>query len=452
MAAPAGDAYAALERMVAARTGISRSNAQRERAGSAIRRVAGADPGAYLARVEADPDALDPLLDEITVGETYFFREPAQFEFLRDVALPGLLRRRRTVRVWSAGCATGEEPYSLAMLARDAGWSGRVQVLATDLSKERIARARAGRYGGWSLRGGFEEVVRKHTRRAGKGVVVSDAIRHSVEFRPLNLARDPYPREQDVILCRNVLIYLDRETIADVARRLVDALSEDGWLLLSASDPPIADLVPCTVVLTPAGIAYQRQRPVVAARTSPTPPSLSRPPRPSPAPAAPAPAAPRQQPRAIPAAAPAAEPRREEPRGADAAADLARVRALADAGRVAEAADACGRALERHPASAELWYLRSLLLAEAGRHREAVSAARRALYLDRALVVAHVSLATSLLRLGEAAAAGRAFAAAERLLAAMDPGAAVPGSGRETAGRVREMVRAHLRLAERDAA
>jgi chemotaxis protein methyltransferase CheR len=246
----------------------------------------------------------------------------------------------------------------------------------------------------------------------------------------------------DLVLCRNVLIYLSPEAVAAVGRRLIDSLSADGWLLLSASDPPLSGVVECETVVTPAGEAYRRRR----ARSS----------------AAALPAATRRTPmppvppetggaRSVERTAPP-PPDLAAPAAADAADDgaewEARVRALADEGTQEEAERACIAALELHPMRAGLSYLQAVLLLASDRCEEAAAAARRALYLDRSLVVAHLVLAQSAIRLHDRDGALQALRNAARLLASMPPEASVAGAPDETAGGMLSGVQLQLRLME----
>jgi chemotaxis protein methyltransferase CheR len=255
----------------------------------------------------------------------------------------------------------------------------------------------------------------------------------------------------DLILCRNVLIYFDADTVAAVAHRLLASLSEDGWLFLGASDPPLTDLVPCTVVQTGNGVAYRRAGHVAPRRKAPPPPPEVAPP----SFVEPAPALPDElqadvpdilpPPSAIRGEAVHAPGEREGERGDDERWAL-RVRALADEGRLEEAGRLCAGGLDRHRLSGELAILHSLLLAEAGRAGEAAAAARRALYLDRGLVMAHLAQARALARLDDQAGARRSLENARRLLAALPADAIVPASGGERAGHLIGAVRVQLRL------
>jgi chemotaxis protein methyltransferase CheR len=444
---PGGDEEIA--RLVSERTGLVFPPNRRAELGprvvEAMGRAGLGDPSRYLAALREDEGLFDDLVETLTVGETYFFREPEQFDVLRTTTIPSLLKRRAwagELRVWSAGCATGEEAYSVAILLRELGVA-HARVLGTDIAAGRIERAREGRYTRWSLRGVPDEVVRRHFRVRGKHYQLDREIRESVAFRPLNLLADGYPSlasgiwKMDLVLCRNVLIYLSPDAVAAVGRRLIESLSDDGWLLLSASDPPLGGVVECETVVTPAGVAYRRRRPRprAAAPLLPAAPPRRAAIRPTRA-ARPAP------PRGAPAAPPV-------PVADDGPAErAARVRALADQGKREAAERECIAALEAHPMHAELTYLQAVLLLASDRCEEAAVAARRALYLDRSLVVAHLVLAQSTARLHDRAAALRALRNAARLLASVPAGAGVAGAPGETAGRMLSGVRLQLQMLE----
>lgn len=446
----ASDAGPVHER-VRALTGLvfpeSRVGALRTGVAKGMKRAGTGDPETYLSRLEVEPTLLDDLVAEITVGETYFFRDAPQCRVIRDRVLPGLLHRRSRgpLRIWSAGCATGEEAYTMAILHAEAGAPEPARIVGTDLSRPALARARRGRYGRWALRGLTPEEVARYFRPSGSGFVLPPGLVGEVEFRYLNLAEDTYPSlasgisGMDLILCRNVLIYFDPETAAQVIRRLMDSLAPGGWLLLGASDPHPADPAPCEVVVTEAGLAYRRpEKGGPATRpgdiTSASADLLTSLPALPWVPAGPRPPEPR-------AAAPA-----DPAPSADLEAAVARVRSLANAGDLQAAGGACAAALDVHRTSAELTYLHGVLLVEAGRATEAAGALRACLYLDRTLAVAHLALGGALLRLGDTEGARRALRNAERLLASQPPDAQVPASDGERAGRLVAAARVKLAL------
>jgi chemotaxis protein methyltransferase CheR len=183
---------------------------------------------------DLDEAELDALIEALRVGETRFFRHAAQVEALERVVVPALARARaaaRRVRAWSAGCATGEEAYTLAMLLgeRLPGWTH--EVLGTDLSDEALARARAGRYPAAAI---DERRRRRWFRVDGEHVVVSPAL--AVRFERRNLLEPPPAGPWDIVLCRNVLMYFDASTRRDVVERLLDVLADDGYLLVGYAE------------------------------------------------------------------------------------------------------------------------------------------------------------------------------------------------------------------------
>jgi chemotaxis protein methyltransferase CheR len=260
--------FAAIADVVAACTGLIFPPARHAEFEQALERALPTprEPRRLLALLEKDDEVRETLVAELTVGETYFFRDSPQFTLLQDL-LPRLATEvmGRPIRIWSAGCASGEEPYSVAILCDQLGLADRVAILGTDLSRARLAAARRGVYRPWSFRGVPPEVVDRYFERRGVHHHIRPDLRQRVEYRYLNLAEDRFPSltagiwGMDVILCRNVLIYFDRETISRVAHRLVDTLARDGYLVLGASDPAIGELTDTVVTFTTGGLIYRRR-------------------------------------------------------------------------------------------------------------------------------------------------------------------------------------------------
>ncbi len=215
-----------------------------ERLGSADR----SGPEGYLERLErsaAGPDDIQALARQLTVGETYFLRNAAQFRALAEVALPERLEVRsghRQLRLLSAGCSSGEEVYSLAMIVRerlvDPGWN--VSILGVDVNASVLERAALARYSAWSLRETPEDVRRRWFQAVGREYVVDPAIRSAVRFEQRNLAdeeRDLWiPEAYDIIFCRNVLMYFTPERAREVVGRLARALAAGGYLFLGHAE------------------------------------------------------------------------------------------------------------------------------------------------------------------------------------------------------------------------
>lgn len=478
-------AFEAVTRLVGVRTGLVFTPERRVGVEQGIRRAmsrAGVStPSRYGERLADDPALLDDLVDELTVGETYFFREPEQFQFVRRVVLPEVRARRgpeHAIRAWSAGCSSGEEAYSLAILFEQEGQGGRSSLLATDISPAALAKARRASYGAWSFRGEAQAMAFPYLERSGNCQVVSERIRGRVTFATLNLARDDYPSPasgawgMDLIFCRNVLIYLDRATIREVARRLYGTLAPGGWLIAASSDPPLSHEAPFETVVTDHGVFY-RQGPATASDVvrswgyasigpllAPASPSalagvVHRPPRAVPqGPGGPAVA--RPSPRVVGVDEGLAAAREDLARG-DYAGAAERTRGLGDDPEACalhvralanldapEAERACAGAIARHPFSCELNFLRSQLLAELGRDDEACASARRVIYLDRSLAVAHFFLGTLLRRRGDLEGARRAYRNAHTLCASVPADEGLPLSGGEPAGRLARAARAEM--------
>jgi chemotaxis protein methyltransferase CheR len=457
--APLDPDVAAVLRLLGERTGLHFDPGRRATAAAGVRRAlvrAGAASCAdYLSLLQGDAQVFDDLVVDLTVGETYFFREPAHFDLVRREVLPDVRRRRsegHVCRAWSSGCASGEEAYSLAILLAEEWAGGPAYLLATDISRAALARAARARYGDWSLRGEGAARAGPYLDHRGQHHVVHERLRRCVTFEYLNLALDVYPSfatgawGMDLILCRNVLIYFDRETVGRVARRLFETLAPGGWLITASSDPPLASEAPYTSVLTPAGVVYRRpEAPVWTPRPPPrgpeSPPrSEEKPRRPEPQPApAPVPALPADVlAEARQAFAAGAYGRAAELTAgllADPAAAILQVRALANLDP-ARAEASCAEAAARHALSTELHYLHGVLLLELGRDQEAERALRRALYLDRSLAVAHLTLGALAARHGDREAARRAYRNARDLCTARPADEAVPLAEGEPAGRL----------------
>jgi chemotaxis protein methyltransferase CheR len=432
----------AIARLVGARAGLhfipSRQDSAEAGMRRAMKRAGLASLERYLELVCGSAAALDDLVSELTVGETYFFRDPAQFETIRRLVLPELrCRPDRPIRVWSAGCASGEEAYSLAMLFDQEGLANRLVLLATDVSRPALARARQAVYSPWSLRGGTAALPYLKQRDARH--VVDEKIRRRVTFAYLNLAQDDYPSpacavwEMDLILCRNVLIYLDETTVRRVASRLFRSLAPGGWLLTAASDPPLQERAPFTVVTTDAGLFYRRPREAWPGLESSEAPEQALPVTIAPVEETPSPGLPKTP--APATAEPDTTPPREDPVG--------RVRLLAGQD-VALAERVCADLAGRQPLCVELHYLHAVLLLALGRDEQAIRSLERVIYLDRKLAVAHFTLGVLLARRGQLSAARRAFRNAHEQCAARPVDEIVPLSEGECAGQVAAAAAFHI--------
>lgn len=200
-------------------------------------------------RSDASSGEWNALFVELTNGESYFFRDAGQFALLREQILPELIARNaasRTLKLWSAGCSSGEEAYSLAicldaLLPFQSNWN--VEILATDLSENALKKARAAIYGAWAFRNAPDDLRDRYFQKRDGNWVLDERLRRRVTFRQSNLRDETLPAagEFDLILCRNVFIYFRREAVAQVARKLCDALRVGGYLLTGHAE--LHDLV-----------------------------------------------------------------------------------------------------------------------------------------------------------------------------------------------------------------
>lgn len=383
--------------------------------------------------VRGDPDAVRAFSSAVTVGETYFFRDAGHFELLRE-RLRALAARRdgRAIRLWSAGCATGEEAYSMAVVAHETfgeRFSERVTVLATDLNPAFLTQAREGVYRAWSFRAAASLRDRWFAPH-GNAWRIAPALRRAVTFALFNLQdvlSPSAPRGFDVVFCRNVLIYFDRDTTARVARGFARALFDDGVLVTGPSDPLLPPDSGLVAQPTPAGLTWRRawaEAPVEPPRVLPPPPAALNDLR------APEPRAAR--PRSASRPRPSEPPReRERPPSPDLP---VRARALADAGQLTEAAHLLDRAIESDALCVELYILRATVRLGLGDPRGAAEDAARALLLDREAAFAHVLAATAAFETGDLRAGERHQRNARRALLQKPGDAVVPFAGAVTHG------------------
>ena len=195
----------------------------------------------YAEHLARTPDEFERLRDTLTINVTRFYRNPETWEQLRRGALPALLQRSRGhLRVWSAGCASGEEPYTIAMLLADAAaelarpeWFGSVRIDATDVDPVSLDRTRAARYADDAMVDLPPPLLQRWCTREGAEWVVDDALRRAVSVHVVDLGRDapPAPR-YDLICCRNVVIYFGRDVQERLFERFTNALAPGGYLVL----------------------------------------------------------------------------------------------------------------------------------------------------------------------------------------------------------------------------
>lgn len=387
------------------------------------------------------------LANHLTIGETYFWREPRVLEALEEWILPELIRvraRNRRLRIWSAGCSTGEECYSIAIALRRTlpvidDWD--IRILATDINTDTLRKAAVGRYGEWSFRNAPPWLIDEYFHRGSDGEFsILPEIRKMVDFAYVNLAEEEYPSQTngtsdlDMIFCRNVLMYSSSERAALIVQNLHRALVEGGWLIVGASELSQSLFRSFACVRFPDAIVYRKE---------------ANAPHPVAAPVLEAPIARESMVRQAEKSAfelRAGEP----PPPADALetrrASASSVRALADRGKLSDALALCEKAIVDDSLGAGLRYLEATILLELGREEEAVASLRGTLYLDPDHVPAHFTMGVLAMRRGDLVSGRRCLENALALLEARGDEDIVSESEGLTAGGLREIIREAMRM------
>ncbi|HSV28427.1 MAG TPA: CheR family methyltransferase, partial [Candidatus Omnitrophota bacterium] len=348
------------------------------------------------------------------------------------------------LRIWSAGCSIGPEPYSIAiLLKREFGLQIRdwhVSIVGTDINQKFLARARDGRYDEWAFRTTPDDVRRDCFEPAGKQWQIRPEFKSWVSFQYHNLIRNRFPSildnitAFDIIICRNVVIYFSPETVAELVPRFRETLVDGGWLVMGHAEPNQDLFRSFHTVNVPGAVLYQRVDAPVAAPAPILAPCA--PIRPAAAPVA-LPTKPRPVARPTPSPPPAPAP---------ASADLAAVRALADRGQWEDALKSCDRLIENNNLDARLHFFRALVLEQMGNNDESEKSLRRSIYLDRHFVLAHYHLGLFLQRRSESGAAVRSFRNVLMLLDRLGDDFAFTDGDNITAGQLRETVVMHLKI------
>ncbi|MDY0088671.1 MAG: CheR family methyltransferase [Coriobacteriia bacterium] len=379
----------------------------------------------YFELLSADESEFQELMSLLTINETSFFRFPAQFEALRSVVVPEILEGRsaamRTLRVWSAGCSTGEEPYSIAMTLLEAGIESlgyRVEVLGTDVSRVALERAKEGLFPPRALLNIPSEVIERYFEPTASGHQVRDRLRDVVSFRYQNLVKEPYPTAilggWDIIFCRNVTIYFRIESTRRVLHNLFESLNPGGYLFIGHSEtltgiidrfetvdiggvflhrkPSSSEPPPFSGAGEGGGrIAHQGSQQTVAAppkgtRSDPTGHDAA--------------TARERQAAAADARPPALEDAHEQ---------LLAARTYADDGDFAAARERAQQALCVDPLLASAYYLLGLISLRSGSSDQAIAEFKRTLYADDSFVLAHLNLGNLYRNQGEYSSACRAY-------------------------------------------
>lgn len=190
----------------------------------------------FFDAIDRDKDVLNEFLDRMTINVSEFYRNRKRWEVLEKKLLPKLLEKNRRLKIWSAACSTGEEPYTIAMIMSNFMPLSQVQILATDIDENAIARAKLGIYPERSLNEVPDDKKRKYFTRDGNQYIISDEIKRTVTFRKHNLLSDPFGGPFDLIVCRNVLIYFTEEAKDQLYKKFSAALNPGGIFFVGSTE------------------------------------------------------------------------------------------------------------------------------------------------------------------------------------------------------------------------
>lgn len=376
-----------------------------------------------LSRAKTSESVWQELIEIITVGETYFYRNEAQFEALRTEIFAPLIAKRREsgnkyLRVWCAGCATGEEAYSLAMLLCELlpdyqNWQ--ITLIATDINTASLEHAKRGIYRSWSFRNETpDDIKHRWFTPVGETFKLNDVIKHMVTFGSLNLVSDVYPSFEsgiahfDVIVCRNVTIYFDQETTRAVIGKFYETLNNNGWLVVGHAEPNSSIYSDFTPRNFPNTVVYQKtQSEFVPVQSTPNFEPIP-----------PEPVFPKPAPRIVPIE-PAPEPALAKPTWEDA-------KAAADLEDWQEALILLAKAESENRFQPQVYYLRAIVQLHLDDLSGAHASLRQSLYCDPKFVLAHYTLGELYEMQGDIKNAKRSWKMALTGIEGLDPQSHLP--------------------------
>jgi chemotaxis protein methyltransferase CheR len=382
----------------------------------------------WLLSSELNKDQIMILASHLTISETYFWREPQVFSALTDHILPELVKSKkkgeRSIRIWSAGCSTGEEAYSIAIalhktIQKIEDWN--ITILATDINPRALSKAASGIYGTWSFRNSpaWLKSTWFHHREDRQYEIIPE-IKQMVTFTCLSLVEMSAisnTNTMDIIFCRNVLMYFTKEWVNKISQDLFHCLSEDGWFVVSSCELSSLVFPQFTPVNFPGAVLYRKTingsahssssnglpkeefQPLYHSTLSPILPLTSSPILPilsiSSSPPLPFTHSTIQQPQAIP-----------EETSAD---KIFAIRLLANLGHLEEALSICNEAIASYKLSSGLYFLRASILQELDKSSEAIASLKQTIYINPDYIMGHFALGNLFIRQGNAKNAERYF-------------------------------------------
>ena len=191
----------------------------------------------YVAAIKADKNLFEEFVNYLTINVSEFYRNPEQWKVLENDILPALMAKSKRLKIWSAACSTGDEPYSLVMMLSRHMPLSNIKIIATDIDKQVLAKAKEGLYNVKSLKTLPPDLMKKYVTKVNEYTYkVSDEVKKCVDFKQHNLLKDTYPNDCDLIVCRNVLIYFTEEAKTEIYKKFNTSLKKDGILFVGSTE------------------------------------------------------------------------------------------------------------------------------------------------------------------------------------------------------------------------
>lgn len=191
----------------------------------------------YVRLLKMDAERFEEFVNYLTINVSEFYRNPDQWVLLDQDVFPDLIRKSgQKLKIWSAACSTGDEPYSLVMALSKHVPLSQIHIIATDIDKQVIAKAKVGLYSEKSIVGVPDDLKKKYFTQIGSSYQISDQIKNCVEFRQHNLLKDPYISDCDLIVCRNVLIYFTEEVKEQIFKNFYSSIKNGGCLFIGSTE------------------------------------------------------------------------------------------------------------------------------------------------------------------------------------------------------------------------
>ncbi len=422
----------------------------------------------WLINTPVTRTIIEKLAIHFSIGETFFFREPKSFEYLEKIYLPALIRQRsangKYLRIWSAGVASGEEIYSIAILLRQLipnpkSWN--ISLLATDISPVLMEKAKRGIYSKWSFRHNKYPVDSYFTPAGENKFLVSDAVREMVRFSWLNLAEPVYPAaatntlDMDIIFCRNVMIYFSGDVIGTVTDRFYQCLVKGGILVVSPADmtPYISDKF--SRVVYSGYTIYHKGKKKARVEPAPTPsasPGMNYTP-PSVVPEKPAPFTLEELQQLFEKGSFTEPESRIETQHLTPVQDTVQqdretkfllAKTKANLGEYDESAILCEELLKTERTDYRIHYFYATILSELGKTSEAIASLNKAIYLEKDFPMGHYLLGNLVRKQNGNVMSEKHFRHLQKILLKMDPQSEIPESGGLTASKFIELVNSNL--------